>query len=605
MKFNIKWVLAVGVAVLVALAAAPWTVSQDAQILTVERQIRSTSGLRLASHGRSVFALLPRPHIRIYDAELDHSGGVQISASSLRFDLGLAGLLTGRLALARTALFDAVITIDAARAESAAPAAGEKIAQHGVALGEVEIANGKVFLRWQDSEKQSEKPMLVADDVDARLDWDSAGKPLSLTGHCRFPSLEGDQPPAQFALWAAQPDQLPGGGESPITLRVDGDSFQLDLNGAMTLAPHPRFHGQIASAAPSLRLAALWLGVALPLPGPYANASIKGEASLDPTLLAFPAISITLDGNSLDGAASIRLDGTRPLIAATLAGKSVNLAPMFRDLPAATAGGQWSHEVFPSSALSGADLDLRLSAAHARLGDFQFDDAALSAILKNGRLELSLAEASAYSGQVRARAIIAETSGGLDVRGTAFAQKVDVAALLWDGMKRQSLSGTGHADVSFESSGASFYELASHLDARGEIGVEQGEIFGLDLGLAFRRMERRPLSAGQELRSGRTAFDTLEAKFSMVQGQADIEEGVARAPRMTVYFSGRAQLAERTVDLHAMASRAAAGDDAKPLQLGFTLTGGWDDAILAPDALSLINRSDAAAPLLPKPSAPN
>jgi AsmA protein len=118
-------------------------------------------------------------------------------------------------------------------------------------------------------------------------------------------------------------------------------------------------------------------------------------------------------------------------------------------------------------------------------------------------------------------------------------------------------------------------------------------------------MERRPLSAGQELRSGRTAFDTLEAKFSMVQGQADIEEGVARAPRMTVYFSGRAQLAERTVDLHAMASRAAAGDDAKPLQLGFTLTGGWDDAILAPDALSLINRSDAAAPLLPKPSAPN
>ncbi len=498
-------------------------------------------------------------------------------------------------------LFDATVTVDAARAESAAPAAGDRIARGGMALGEIDIANGKVFLR----RSESEKPELVADDLDARLDWQSAGKPLSLTGHCRFASLDGDQPPAQFALWAAQPDKLPGGGESPLTLRIDGDAFQIDLNGALTLSPQPRFHGQIASAAPSLRLAAQWLGVALPLPGPYANAAIKGEASLDPTLLSFPALNVTVDGNSLDGAASIRLDGPRPLIAATLAGKSVNLAPMFQDLPAPTAGGQWSHEIFPSSQLSAADLDLRLSAAHARLGDFQFDDAALSAILKNGRLELSLAEATAYSGQVRARAIIAETSSGLDIRGSAFAQKIDVAALLWDGFKRQSMTGTGRADVSFETTGASFYELAGHLDARGELGVDSGEIYGLDLGLAFRHMERRPLSAGQELRSGRTAFDTLEAKFSMAQGNADIEEGVARDPQLTVYFSGRAQLAERTVDLHAMASRISGAAEAKPMQLGFTLTGGWDDATLAPDALGLINRSDAAAPLLPKPAAPN
>ncbi len=133
-----------------------------------------------------------------------------------------------------------------------------------------------------------------------------------------------------------------------------------------------------------------------------------------------------------------------------------------------------------------------------------------------------------------------------------------------------------------------------------------GDIYGLDLGLAFRRLERRPLTAGLELRSGRTAFDLLAAKFSLVQGQADIEEGVARDARMTTYFSGRAQIAERTIDLHAMASRVAMDSaDAKPLQLGFTLSGGWDDAAFAPDALGLINRSDAAAPLLPKPSSPN
>lgn len=600
MKFNIKWVLGAVVAVVIALAAAPWTVSQDAQIRAIESQISHASGMRLTSHGRSVFAVLPRPHIRVYDAELEQGGGdLRISASSLRFDLGLAGLFTGRLALARAVLADAVITLDTSR--TPVPAASERIARGGMALGTIDVLNGQVFLR-RTSAKKAE---LVADGLDARLDWSGASKPLSLTGHCRISSLD-DQPPARFALWAAQPGKWSRGEESPITLRIDGPAFEIDLNGALALTPRPHFHGQISSAAPDLRRAAEWLGLTLPLPGRYANASIKGDASLDPGLLAFPTLNLSVDGNSLDGAASIRLDGQRPLISATLDGASVNLAPMFENLPAPTSGGQWSHEIFASSNLSAADLDLRLSATRARLADLQFDDAALAAILKNGRLELSLADASAYSGKVRAHAVVAETSSGLDIRGSAFAQKIDVAALLWDGFRRQALTGTARAKLSFETSGASFYELASHLDARGDVAVETGDIYGLDLGLAFRRMERQPLTAGLELQSGRTPFDFLGAKFSLVQGQADVEEGVARDARMTTYFSGRAQIAERTIDLHAMASRAALdSSDAKPLQLGFTLSGGWEDATFAPDALGLINRSDAAAPLLPKPSSPN
>ena len=601
MKFNIKWALAAVVALVVGLAAAPWTVSQSAQIVAIERQIKSVSGLRLVSHGRSVFAVLPRPHIRIYDAELEKDdGALQLSTSSLRVDLGLAGLFTGRLDLARAVLANAVFTIDPAHALFAA--VSEKKPDGEMALGDVQVVDGKVFLRRDGAEK----PQLIADAIDARLEWSRARAPLSLTGHCLLPSIGDDRPPARFALWAAQPDHLPNGGESQIALRFDADAFQIDLNGALAFTPRPHFRGRIASAAPSLRVAAQWLGLTLPLPGRYGAASIKGEAVLDPSVMSFPSLNVSIGGNALDGAASIRLDGLRPFYAATLAGSSVNLEPLIENLPAATSGGQWSHEIFSPAHLSAADLDLRLSATHASIGDFQIDDAALSAILKNGRLDLSLAEASAYSGQVRARAIVAESPAGLDFRGSAVAEKVDVAALLWDGFKRQSLTGTGRGNISFETSGDSFFELASHLDARGEMTVETGEIYGLDLGLAFRRMERRPLTAGVDLRSGRTSFDLLAMKFNIVQGQADIEEGMARDERMTAYFSGRAQIPDRTLDLHATASRQAAGAaDAKPLQLGFSLSGSWDDAALVPDALGLINRSDAAAPLLPKAPSPN
>ena len=618
MKFNIKWALAVVVVVLVGLAAAPWTVSQDAQIAAIETQIKAGSGLRLVSHGRSVFAVLPRPHIRIYDARLEQgSGALTLSTSSLRVDLGLAGLATGQLSLARAVLADAVFTLDATRAPTLAAASAKPprgapgssqggsekvfVPDLGQGLGEVQVTNGKVFLRRASAEKAE----IVADEIDARLEWSGAGAPLSLVGRCLLPTMGEDRGPARFALWAAQPDKWTRGDASAITLHIDDGDFLLNLNGALALTPFPHFLGQIDGAAPSLRAAAQWLGMPLPLPGPYRDATLKGEASLDPDLLSFPSLSISVDGNALDGAASIRLDGQRPQIAATLAGASVNLGPMTEDWPAMAAGGQWSHDSFPASHLGGADLDLRLSANHVRLGDFQADAAALSAILKNGRLDLSLAEASAYSGQVRARAIIAESGTGFDLRGSVSAEKIDVAALLWDGFKRQALTGVGRGGLTFETSGDSYYELASHLDGRGDLAIDKGEIYGLDLGLAFRRMERRPLTAGVELRSGRTSFTTLATKFSIVQGVAEIEEGVARDDRMTTYFSGRAQIAERTLDLHAAATRSAAsGGDAPSLQLGFSISGGWDDATVVPDALSLINRSDAAAPLLPKGASP-
>ncbi len=619
MKFNIKWALAVVVVVLVGLAAAPWTVSQNAQIAAIETQIKAGSGLRLVSHGRSVFAVLPRPHIRIYDARLEQGGGaLTLSTSSLRVDLGLTSLATGQLSLARAVLADAVFTLDSARAPSLTTPAGAKpprgapgpqqggpgttLGQDlGQGLGEVQVSNGKVLLR----RTGAEKPEIVADDIDAHLEWTGASAPLSLVGHCLLPTMGEDRGPARFALWAAQPNKWMRGDASAITLHIEDGAYLLNLNGALALTPFPHFVGQIDGAAPSLRVAALWLGLPLPLPGPFRDATLKGEASLDPNLLSFPSLSISVDGNALDGAASVRLDGQRPLIAATLAGASVNLAPLAEDWPAMTAGGQWSHDYFPTSHLAAADVDLRLSANHVRLGDFQADAAALSAILKNGRLDLSLAEATAYSGQVRARAIIAESGAGFDLRGSVSAEKIDVAALLWDGFKHQALTGVGRGGLTFETSGDSYYELASHLDGRGDLSVDNGEIYGLDLSLAFRRMERRPLTAGVELRSGRTSFTTLATKFSIVQGVAEIEEGVARDDRITTYFSGRAQIAERTLDLHAAASRPSASEgDATSLQLGFSISGGWDDATVLPDALSLINRSDAAAPLLPKGALP-
>jgi AsmA protein len=591
LTFTFKWVLAGLVALLVGLAAAPWTVSQNAQIEALEQQIRERAGLSLASHGRSVFAVLPRPHIRIYEPRLrDADGDLTVAAGSLRVDLGFGGLLTGRLDLARAVLSEAVFTLDPARLPAAVIASSVRPAD---GLGDVEIVHGAVYLRRAGAERSE----LVADGVEARLEWSRAGAPLSLTGRARLTAIADDHPPARFALWAAQPDRVLNAGTSHVTLRFEDESAQIALNGALTLAPKPRFEGQIAASAASLRAAAGWFGAPMPLPGPYRDARIKADAVWDSGQLGLTNLSLSVDGNALDGAASIRLDGQRPSASATLAGASVNFAPMFEDYPGSETNGQWSHDPFPPARLAAADLDLRLSAKRARLGDIQLDDAALSVILKSGRLDLSLAQASAYSGVARARAVIAENDAGLDIRGSLSAEKVDIAPLLWDTARRQIVTGTTGFSASFETSGASFADLAAHLDARGDFALASGEIYGLDLDLAFRRMERRPLSVGADLRSGRTPFDLLSGKFNMVQGVADVEEGAVRGGAIALFFSGRMNFAERSVDIHASANRAAS--DGKALQFGFNIAGPWDDPGVIPDAEGLIRRSDAAAPLLP------
>ena len=70
-----------------------------------------------------------------------------------------------------------------------------------------------------------------------------------------------------------------------------------------------------------------------------------------------------------------------------------------------------------------------------------------------------------------------------------------------------------------------------------------------------------------------------------------------------MFFSGRANFGERSVELHASANHA--GAEGQGLQFGFNISGPWDDPALIPDAEGLIRRSDAAAPLLPsEPAAP-
>jgi AsmA protein len=115
----------------------------------------------------------------------------------------------------------------------------------------------------------------------------------------------------------------------------------------------------------------------------------------------------------------------------------------------------------------------------------------------------------------------------------------------------------------------------------------------------LRRLERRPLSGGNEFRSGRTPFDNLSVQVKIAKGQATVEEVTLRSSGVKLEIAGAASIPTRDLDLKGVATLVAtSAADKKLFELPFVVQGPWDDPLMLPDAQSLIQRSGAAAPLL-------
>jgi AsmA protein len=271
--------------------------------------------------------------------------------------------------------------------------------------------------------------------------------------------------------------------------------------------------------------------------------------------------------------------------------------------PLLDADGQWSRETFDLPDLTGADVDVRLSATHARVSRLSIKDAALSIILRGGRLEIALAEAKAYQGTIKAHATFAAaTNSTLDFHATAQTTGIDAGALLWDVSERQDFAGALDSQISLDASGDSVADLMHDLDGRASLSVTQGEITGIDLERALRRLDKRPLASALQFRSGRSSVDKATATLKILKGTATLEEGVAHGPGFALSLSGVTRIAERNL---ALSVKAVEADGAgAPLTNGqhidFGLTGPWDEPEFMPDTQALIKRSNAAAPLLPR-----
>lgn len=575
---------------LVGAAAAPWTFRENGLSSALSDHMKERYGLDLTVQGRSTFAVLPIPRVKFEDVTLRFPGqALTAEGGTLRGEIRVLPLLFGRIELSDFDLSDSKITASSKGIQavnwSEAFTSGSK-AVHARRL----ILN-RSSVRWTD---------LKGADLDVGelvIRWAGENEPLTAYGNARW----RDEAVVLDEV-SIYPERLASGGISPVELAISAPAARLSMKGEAQLGLNPSLTGEGAIVAKSVRDFTRWSGVKLPFGSLVRAFSVKGDFSMDRRRLSWPSVAVTLGEDKLEGTMAVRFDAERPVITGTLAADDLNLADLFAPFgQTRTSSGSWSEETFDLAQVTGGDLDLRLSAASARLGALRVDDMAASVLVRPGEIEASIGRAGFHEGTLKGRLSLVSVGGQTEFRSQGTFAGVEIAPFLSSVGQPRWIAGRAQGQFAFEGVGHNPVEVVRRAQGRSTVTVKKGELVGISLGDALKRVEKHPLLASLNWKGGRTPFQEAQAQVVVQNGVGEVVEGKLVSADLTAELKGRVLMVDRTVDLKALVSSASS--PSAPA-LAFDIDGGWDSISVIPNARSLIERSGAAKPLLPAERVP-
>ncbi|MFV0280362.1 MAG: AsmA family protein [Rhodoblastus sp.] len=591
--------------VLAALGAAiaPWTVSRTALREEIAAQLRASSGLYVFIEGPSTFSLLPSPQVKLGRVGfVEPQAALVIKTENLTGQLRWLPLLTGRLELQRAELLRPQLSVDidgkpmtkagaAVRAADAKPSSPEAVKADNARLGVVSFLDGSAVLRRGGAE------VATIEHIDATLDWPTVSAPAALDGMATWRGRR-----TSLALWIARPAEMLRGEPSRLTLQAKSPALNFSANGEAMAGARPHFEGRLVASTESLRDLVQLMRGAIPLPLALGPASLDATADAGPKGLNLAGVRLKLDNSAYEGALSWRWNEERAQLSGTLATDLLDMRDLVRNLPPLVGrDGHFSREQIGWRDQIALDIDLRVSAERAIYDRLQARDIAGALLLRAGRLEASLAEASLYKGALKARLVMAPADTGVvEMKSVIEARGVDIGALGWDRFGATQLAGAANVNLTVEGAGASADQIARSLKGKADIDFGKGEIVGLDVARVLRRIEKRPLASGLDLNNGRTPFTSARMSADISGGVAHVTDALVQGEGFAMTLTGSSQIPDRQIALHAIvATTASKGESpSDATSFAFDIQGQWDNATLAPDPQSFIRRSGAARPLL-------
>lgn len=596
-------VIALVLALFGALGVVSLLLPADQVREAVKAEIRSVTGLDPVLRGDVSVSLFPTGSVSFSDVLLGDPAAATppLSADRLTAKLRFFPLLTGRIEVANVALenpgIDIVIRADGrsnwsslieslTRTLAPGSARGEKV----VSFSEIRMTGGTIRIR-----DESTGTVEQLEKVELALAWPAISRSFAATG-----TLVWRNEPMEVGLTVGDFAAALLGEKSGLKLRAAGAPIKFAFDGAYSMRPTLKVEGALSADTPSLRRAIVWAGQKPLAGGGFGAFSLKAQTNVVGGTIALTSVNLELDGNVAEGVLTFATDG-RQTLQGTLASDSIDLTPYLSTIRLmADREREWSRAPIVLEGLSTVDLDLRISAAKLTLAGTKAGRTAVGVNLRDGNLGVTIGESQAFGGVIRGSLGLSRLDQGAAFKSQLQFTNVDLESCIGDLFGIRRIEGKGDFSFALDANGGSVLALMRSLNGTATITGRAGALTGLNLEQLLRRLERRPLSAGSEFRSGRTPFERLVVTLKISNGTANVENVSLEGSAVRLGLAGSASIPARDLDLRGTARLAAAAttDGKGSFELPFVVQGPWDDPIMLPDPEVLIRRSGAAAPFL-------
>ena len=171
-----------------------------------------------------------------------------------------------------------------------------------------------------------------------------------------------------------------------------------------------------------------------------------------------------------------------------------------------------------------------------------------------------------YGGIAKGSFGIARSDAVADIKAQFQFTDVDLQACASELFGVTKLSGRGNLKVSLAASGSSPFGLAPSLDGSATLIGHDGAIAGFNVEQLLKRLERRPLSGGGNLRSGSTPYDNPDRLGELQRRHRHRRGHPRRGPGGAPDLTGTASVPSREYDLKGVASLTPAANAASRIR---------------------------------------
>ena len=569
------------VLVIVAIMLVPsLSLSRSAAKATVVARLETLIGQNVSIDGPIRFSLLPRTRLVVERVRIGRGNGFDID--QIVADLDPLDALWGHARLSRLVLIRPALRPDSAMRDIAlADPDAKGLAWLREAVGNgLGRMNGLQILEIRDGVYRP----AVSDtggpsgfsNANLTVTQSSQGAAINLSG-----SFIWNGQPTDLDMKVASPAALIAGKESGIDFHMQAPPLEAGFSGTASLMENTGVTGHIKLSSSSFSRGLEWIG------NPKGRVPDLGAVAIDGDLLLrgrsanLANVALTIAGSTGRGALEAKLTDTAPVVAGTLAFEQLDLDPFGRSIAPLPKDPIDMERPLDMSFADAVNLDIRLSAGKASLGQIPLSDVAAVVTLGDGTAKIDVGDAAVFGG--RGQAVLNLDGRGMHplVSGKAALTDIDTAQM-FQTLSANSLTVSGKSNITatVEAPAKDWASIIRDIDGDARIKVRDGAVAGFDPQV-FAKPGARRLMDGS---IGATVpFDQLNAQVSMRGARLRLREvtiandtGVLTAKGD--YYAQTNSLSIRgTYDANPPKTASATGEFTAAKPVRFTMHGQWPD----------------------------